>query len=281
MKNTVRRHREKSLSVIVAFSCVMALALPPGLSASTVSFTAKPWEKENVVVWCDGSETQSFIPWRPDSVFPAVEGSFVTNQVVEGSEGQAPRVLREPTKTASSQDSDTSLGEAQIPSYSVNRGSQDSEFDADEVTTSWLGLSLTQDRRKLKMEGYAAGLLIVDVEAGSPAANAGLKPPIEGKVRSAAEIIALTGGIIFPPVLLGAAFISSTELDQTYDMIIGVDGDRITNIRNFEDHLRLVQPGEILYLSVVRDGLRRQIQVSIPPPRDARYSCGFLCFAPP
>jgi S1-C subfamily serine protease len=158
----------------------------------------------------------------------------------------------------------------------------DSEFDADEVTTSWFGLSFVQDRRKLKSGGYANGLLIVDVQANSPAAKAGLQPPIEGKAREAAEMATLAAGVVFPPAMLGVAVISSTQLDQSYEMIIGVDGDRITNILDFDNHLRVVQPGEIIYLNIVRDGIRQQVPVYIPPDTDTRYRCDLLpCFSPP
>jgi S1-C subfamily serine protease len=147
-------------------------------------------------------------------------------------------------------------------------GTQDFELDADEVTNSWIGLSLAPDRRKLKSGGYADGLLIVDVQANSPAAEAGLEPPLEGKARVAAEVAATAAGMVFPPAIVGAAIIRSTKLDESYDMIIGVDGDRITDISDFENHLRGVRPGEVVYLNLVRNGIRRQVPVSIPAEMD-------------
>ena len=41
---------------------------------------------------------------------------------------------------------------------------------------------------------------------------------------------------------------------------------RVTNFLDFEDRLQYVQPGEILYLSVVHDGKREQLRISLPPP---------------
>ena len=117
------------------------------------------------------------------------------------------------------------------------------------------------------------------MQAGSPAAKAGLQRPIEGKAREAAEMATLAAGMVFPPAMVGVAIISSTQLDQSYDMIIGVDGDRITNILDFENHLRTVQPGEIIYLNIVRNGIRRQVPVYIPPDIGTRDMCGSLpCF---
>jgi S1-C subfamily serine protease len=141
---------------------------------------------------------------------------------------------------------------------------EDSDFDPDEVATSWIGLSLTRDHRKLNSGAYANGLLIVDVQTGSLAASAGLQPPTEGKARTAAEVASMATGMLFPPALVGAAIIQSTELDESYDMIIGVDGDRVTSIREFDDHLRIAQPGEVVYLNIVRNGVRLQVPISIP-----------------
>lgn len=151
-----------------------------------------------------------------------------------------------------------------MPSDVANYAVQDSEFDLDDVATSWIGLSLSRDRRRLKSGAYASGLLVIAVEAGSPAANAGLQPPIEGKVRKVVEMATLAAGMAFAPAMIGAAIVNSTQLDESYDMIIGVDGNRIMNVVDFEDHLCTVRPGEIVYLNIVRNGLRQQVPVSIP-----------------
>jgi S1-C subfamily serine protease len=56
-----------------------------------------------------------------------------------------------------------------------------------------------------------------------------------------------------------------------YDLIIGVDGSRVTNFLDFYDCMRDVQPGEIVYLNILRNGRRVQMPVrittSLPPPQ--------------
>ena len=52
------------------------------------------------------------------------------------------------------------------------------------------------------------------------------------------------------------------QVGESYDMIIGVDGSRVTNFLDFQDRMRDLQPGEIVYLSVLRDGKR--VQVTLP-----------------
>ena len=56
------------------------------------------------------------------------------------------------------------------------------------------------------------------------------------------------------------------EVGESYDMIIGVDGSRVTNFLDFQDRMRDLQPGEVIYLSVVRNGKR--LQVTMPVPAD-------------
>jgi PDZ domain len=58
--------------------------------------------------------------------------------------------------------------------------------------------------------------------------------------------------------------VNSTQLDESYDMIIGIDGYRIMTLADFEEHLCPVRAGEIVYLNVLRNGLRLQVPVVIP-----------------
>ena len=60
------------------------------------------------------------------------------------------------------------------------------------------------------------------------------------------------------------------QVGESYDMIIGVDGSRVTNFLDFQDRMRDLQPGELVYLSVVRDGKR--VQVTMPVTTDVVQS---------
>jgi S1-C subfamily serine protease len=101
-----------------------------------------------------------------------------------------------------------------------------------------LGLRLREDRRELKSGASATGLLIVAVRDGSPAANAGLAGL---QVILKKRQLVIGGG----------------------DLIIAVDGSRVTNFLDFENGIRDAQPGEIVYLTIVRAGLRRQVPIPI------------------
>jgi S1-C subfamily serine protease len=105
--------------------------------------------------------------------------------------------------------------------------------------------------------------LIIDVFAGSPAARAGLHP-YHRAMRDVLETAAVAGAMFCPPAVLLVPVFDQVHVGESYDLIIGVDGSRVTNLLDFEDRLRDVQAGEIVYFSIVRNGQRMQIQVRVP-----------------
>ena len=126
-----------------------------------------------------------------------------------------------------------------------------------------LGMELREDRRKLRTGGQVEGLLIVDVTNGSPAAAAGLHAN-RHTAHDVVEGAVAMGALVFPPAIVVVAGLEQIPFGESYDMIIGVDGVRVTNFLDFEDLMRDVQPGEIVYLSIVRDGNRVQVPVPLP-----------------
>ncbi len=54
------------------------------------------------------------------------------------------------------------------------------------------------------------------------------------------------------------------HIGESSDFIIGVNGSRVRNLREFEDQLRDLQPGEIVYLNIVRNGERVPVRVQLP-----------------
>jgi hypothetical protein len=137
------------------------------------------------------------------------------------------------------------------------------EFMAEGDETSPLGIEVREARRKLKSGELADGLLIVGVMDGSPAAKAGLHA-YHRVVRDVLEGATIAAALVFAPAVLAVPVVDQLHIGETYDMIIGVDGARVTNFLQFEDRMRDVQPGEIVYLSIVRDGARMQVPVKIP-----------------
>jgi C-terminal processing protease CtpA/Prc len=137
------------------------------------------------------------------------------------------------------------------------------EFMSEGSDTSPIGLELREDSRKLDTGEQADGLLIMKVHRASPAAQAGLRS-YSTVGHSLLEGAAIAAAMFFPPAVLAIAAFDQTHVGESYDMIIGVDGKRVTNYLDFEDEMRDVKPGDVVYLSVVRNGKRMQIPVDVP-----------------
>jgi hypothetical protein len=126
-----------------------------------------------------------------------------------------------------------------------------------------LGFALQPDRRQLNSGEAASGLIVVSVTPGGPAAKAGLRP-YRNRVKKTIEFASIAAAFFFPPTMMLLPIVESSHAGDSYDMIIGIDGFRVCNILDFEDGLRDAQPGQIVYLSVIRDGSRMQLPVTMP-----------------
>ena len=126
-----------------------------------------------------------------------------------------------------------------------------------------LGMEMREAQRRLKTGETAGGLLILKVVKDSVAEHAGLRP-YKRAGHTVLEGVAIGAAMIFPPAILAVPLIDYTQVGESYDMIIGVDGARVSNVLDFEDHMRNIQPGETVYFSVVRNGQRIQVPVPIP-----------------
>jgi S1-C subfamily serine protease len=132
------------------------------------------------------------------------------------------------------------------------------------IDVSSLGLTLREDKRQLKSGASAKGLLIVGLAKGGPAANAGLQA-VQETAQEVLAGVAIAGSMAFPPAIILVPVIASLPLGAGGDLIIAVDGSRVTNAIDFEDDLRNVLPGEFVYLTIIRGGKRQQTRVVLPP----------------
>lgn len=137
------------------------------------------------------------------------------------------------------------------------------QFDNDGELSTPFGMQLREARRTLKSGEEADGLLITTVEKGGPAATAGLHS-YSHVVHDALTGVAMAGALLpfGQAAILLIPVLDVMQVGESYDMIIGVDGSRVTNFLDFQDRMRDLQPGEIVYLSVVRNGKR--LQVTLP-----------------
>ena len=174
-----------------------------------------------------------------------------------------------PSQTFNSDNLDSGESDSQIVDYESQGGMQPppvnspQDFISDGDDISALGIELREARRKLANGAEADGLLIVDVAGGSPAAAAGLRAN-KHTAHDVVEGAIAVGAVLFPPAIVAVAALEQIPFGESYDLIIGVDGTRVTNLLDFEDRMRDVRAGEIVYLSIVRNGARVQIPVQLP-----------------
>ncbi|MGZ6241857.1 MAG: PDZ domain-containing protein, partial [Candidatus Binataceae bacterium] len=143
------------------------------------------------------------------------------------------------------------------------------EFMNEGVNTSPLGVELQEGARQTKNGREVDGLLVVALEPGSPAERAG----VQAGHREAHDVLegaAVAASLVFPPAVLAVPVIETIQLGENYDLIIGIDGNRVTNFMDFQDQLRDARPGETVYLNILRGGKRLQIPVEMPAPSSAK-----------
>lgn len=137
------------------------------------------------------------------------------------------------------------------------------EFIQEGITGSPLGVEVREDRRELNDGAEAEGLLIVNVVKDSPAEKAGLRA-YSHNATDVAATAAVVGAVFFPPAIILVPLVAQVHVLEAYDLIIGVDGNRVTNVIDFEDAVQDARPGEVVYLNIVRNGKRMQVGVAMP-----------------
>ncbi len=138
------------------------------------------------------------------------------------------------------------------------------DFMSDGEITSPIGIGLREARRKLATGQEMDGLLIVEVTDGSPASGAGLHA-YSHTAKDVLSALAMAASMaVMPPAIVLIPIIDAVPMGESYDMVIGVDGERVTNFLDFQERMQYLKPGETVYLSVVRDGRRLQIPVPVP-----------------
>lgn len=137
------------------------------------------------------------------------------------------------------------------------------EFMNEGVNASPLGVELEEGVRRGKSGREVDGLLVVALQPGGPAERAG----VQAGHRAAHDVLegaAVAASLVFPPAVLAVPVIETIQLGENYDLIIGVDGNRVTNFMDFQDQLREARPGETVYLNILRSGKRLQVPVEMP-----------------
>jgi PDZ domain len=173
---------------------------------------------------------------------------------------------------------DAGAGQSQVSAYQASQlGMMNPaqvagmrQYTADEeMEIDSFGIDLRESTRRLSSGGEMDGLLVTDVRSGSPAALAGLHS-YHHATHDVLIAVTMVGSVVVAPAVLLAPVIDYVGVGESYDMIVGVDGVRVANFLDFADRIRDVRPGEIVYLSIVRNG--KLVQLRMPIPEDATAS---------
>lgn len=107
---------------------------------------------------------------------------------------------------------------------------------------------------------YPAGVRVSHVIEGSPAQRAGLQGEATLSWKEA-----LAGLLALSPVApLAAPFIIQSDHGGYGDLLLAVDGKRIHNHEEFTQEMERLRPGDVVYLSILREGSGlRQIPVQL------------------
>jgi hypothetical protein len=126
-----------------------------------------------------------------------------------------------------------------------------------------IGVQVEEDCTRLADHERVCGLAVLDVKRNSPAALAGIKP-YSAVGRDLLDGASVAAAFFFPPAIVAVGIISQTHVGESFDLIIGVDGQRTRHLLDFEDLTANDKPGEVIYLTIVRHGKRMQIPVHLP-----------------
>ena len=127
-----------------------------------------------------------------------------------------------------------------------------------------LGIVVGSGTGMLEHGREVSGVEILEVLPGSPARAAGL----QGRLRHGALFhAAVTIGMLataatFPPAMIGVMALNGNG--ESHATIIAVDGERTRDVTDFEKAINKAEAGEVVYLTVVSGGWRKQIRVALP-----------------
>jgi hypothetical protein len=114
----------------------------------------------------------------------------------------------------------------------------------------YLGISVLYTV-SIRDEQQVGGLEVMEVDADSPASRAGLKARTPMTTVGASGA---TAGELLGPLdaALRPLLAKSGQLGQDGDLIVSIDDHRVTSDSDLPDHLAQLHPGDIVYLTVLR-----------------------------
>src|SRR5207302_11448967 len=107
-----------------------------------------------------------------------------------------------------------------------------------QVQRAWLGISGTEIDSSMQQQynlPVSAGILVMDVTAGSPAAAAGLQ----------------------------ASTIANDPSGQIGDIIVAIDAQKVSTMADMTSYLNSKKPGDQVTLTIIRNGQQQSVTVTL------------------
>ncbi len=87
--------------------------------------------------------------------------------------------------------------------------------------------------------------------------------PYSGLVHTLLGAGVVSASMFFPPAFAALGIVDHSHVGESFDLMIGLDGQRIHKIPDFQDALSKVRFGDVIYLTIVRGGKRLQIAMRV------------------
>jgi hypothetical protein len=240
-----------------AAAATAAATAPPAAGAPIAEATVPEPSPLRAVAAPSGYSGKDAMPSNMVSTQPALDGT-------------QPGIAEIPPTNSGNAQSQTSNDGGEVARYQEEQSGMPPEqlrsiqqFDSEGELSTPFGMQLREAKRSLKSGEEADGLLIISVTKDGPAAALGLRPDnhtVHDTIAAAAMVGSLFSGGLSVLVIPALDYM---QVGESYDMIIGVDGSRVTNFLDFQDRMRDLQPGEVVYLSILRDGKRLQLTMPV------------------
>ena len=126
----------------------------------------------------------------------------------------------------------------------------------------WLGIEVRNGEGTLQNRCRFNGVEVVGVIPGGSGAAVGLKGE-RRPVKTIMTVGLLAASMFFPPAIMGLAVLESSGIGESREFIIAVDGIRTHGVNDLGEMLNQAEAGEIVYLTVVSNGRRKQLRVPL------------------
>ena len=161
---------------------------------------------------------------------------------------------------------DPAIGEPQPASTSAPQSLNDYINSTGEpLDIAQLGIQVRDGDAKLDDCGSVSGADVIAVSANG--ASAGILDDHHNShmvVAGALVGAGLAAAVLFPPAMIPILLIAHVgSSGESLDLIIAIDGNRVRNTMDLIEAVQDIRKGDAVYLTIVRNGQRKQLVVHV------------------